>query len=568
MMHRVMWILMALVMTTGMTAAEDAERRQLYDLLYLDGLCERLAGHADAAYDLFSRCIETDSTRPEAYFYLAQYLTVMHDKGKALAYFQKAADLAPTNAIYLETVAQAYVSQQRYAEAIAALERLYDKNHDREDVLTMLVQLYEQENDHTNAIRTLERLELIEGKSERLSLAKVGIYQEQGNKRAAIAEMKRLAEQYPNDLNYSGMYADILLANDQEKKALDIYKRILREEPLNSRAQIAMRAYYRQKGDSAMADTMTMRLLTNRSASTNDKVYVLRDEINENESHGGDSTKVLGIFRRALAQPQGDADMTILMATYMELKKMPRDSIAPVLEQVLQIAPDNAAARLQLVGYAWEKQDMDRVIDLCQSARQYTPDEMAFYYYQGMAYLRKDDTDHALGAFQNGIGVINDQSNPDIVSDFYAAMGDLLHQKGRQQEAFAAYDSCLQWKDDNIGCLNNYAYYLSEVDQQLDRAEQMSYKTIKAEPKNPTYLDTYAWILFKQKRYAEAKIYIDQTLLCDSDSSAVMVEHAGDIYAMNGDIDKAVELWQQALKEEPEKQVLIRKIKLKKYIKE
>jgi tetratricopeptide (TPR) repeat protein len=154
------------------------------------------------------------------------------------------------------------------------------------------------------------------------------------------------------------------------------------------------------------------------------------------------------------------------------------------------------------------------------------------------------------------------------VSDFYAVMGDLLMQKQRLNEAYAAYDSCLQWKPDNIGCLNNYAYNLSLGGQRLDEAEQMSYKTIKAEPHNATYLDTYAWILFMQQRYAEARIYIDQALQNDSTSNAVMTEHAGDIYAMSGDMEGALKLWQQALAQDPTNRILIRKIKRKKYIKQ
>ena len=79
-----------------------------------------------------------------------------------------------------------------------------------------------------------------------------------------------------------------------------------------------------------------------------------------------------------------------------------------------------------------------------------------------------------------------------------------------------------------------------------------------------------------QKRYSEAKIYIDQTLQCDSDSSAVLLEHAGDIYYHVGEREKAVSLWQQALAKASEKSeikdnrrdVLIRKIKIKKYLKE
>ena len=90
---------------------------------------------------------------------------------------------------------------------------------------------------------------------------------------------------------------------------------------------------------------------------------------------------------------------------------------------------------------------------------------------------------------------------------------------------------------------------------------------MKAEPENPTYLDTYAWILFIEERYAEAKVYIDQAMKSDEDLGAVVTEHAGDIYAMNGDVERAVELWQQALAQDPTNKVLIKKIKQKKYIK-
>jgi len=153
------------------------------------------------------------------------------------------------------------------------------------------------------------------------------------------------------------------------------------------------------------------------------------------------------------------------------------------------------------------------------------------------------------------------------VASFFEVMGDLLHQKGMTREAFAAYDSCLQWKPDDIGCLNNYAYYLSLENTQLARAEQMSLRTIKAEPKNSTYLDTYAWILFMKRRYSEARIYIDQALQNDSVPGAVILEHAGDIYALCGDMERAVELWQQALDNDPDNKMLRRKLKRKKYIK-
>jgi tetratricopeptide (TPR) repeat protein len=542
--------------------------------MFLEAMCQRQKGHHDAAFDLLRHCVETDSTRSEAYFYLGQYYGGMKQRDKSLDCWRKSSELEPDNTTYLETLANAYVSQRQYKEGIATLERLSEKQHDRDDVLGLLIQLYEQQSDYDNAIRTLARLETIEGKNERLSYAKSKLYTEKGDKQAAIAEMKLLADQYPNDNNYRCLYANTLYVNGQKKKALTIYENILKEDPDHRNAQMAMLAYYNDEKDTTRVKEQIERVLFSKHVTNEDRVTLMRQVIGESEQAGGDSTRVLQLFHRLLDLPQADADMAIFCASYMNMKKMPNDSIRQVLDQALLIAPDNAPVRLQLVSYAWQAGDRDRVIALCRDARQYNPDEMAFYYYQGIAYYQKERLDDALNAFQNGIGVITPQSDPAIVSDFYAVMGDIMHQKGMDREAFAAYDSCLQWKDDNIGCLNNYAYYLSEKDIRLDEAERMSFRAIKAEPNNATYLDTYAWILFRQKRYDEAKAYIDLTLQNDTDSASVLLEHAGDIYYHTGDTERAVTLWQQALQraddapDSPRRKVLIRKIKLKKYQKE
>lgn len=551
-----------------------------YNAFFLEAICERAKGNSDAAFDLLRHCVEIDSTKSEAYYYLSQYYGALKQKDKAIACIEKAAALEPSNSTYQETLANAYINLHQYDKAAAVLESLYDKHRDRDDVLGVLIQLYEEQHEYESAIKTLTLLETVEGKSERLSYAKSNFYTQLGDKKAAIAEMKHLADQYPNDQNYRGLYANALFVNGQKKKALEIYDDILRIEPDNRNALMALLAYEKDEGDPDKADALTEKVLLSKNITSQDRILLMRQEIGQSEQEGGDSTRVLYLFRKMLDQPQMDADIAILCATYMNLKQMPNDTISGVLEQVLRVAPDNAAARLQLVSYAWQANDMNRIISLCQDARQYNPDEMAFYYYQGIAYYREGQLDQALNAFHNGIGVITQQSDPDIVSDFYAVMGDILHQKGNDKEAFAAYDSCLVWKDDNYGCLNNYAYYLSEKGIQLDRAEQMSYRVIKAEPKNATYLDTYAWILFKQGRYTEAKIYIDQTLQCDSDTSAVLLEHAGDIYYFAGEKERAVDFWQQALARaaevvpepgqpvEDRQQILTRKIKLKKYQKE
>ena len=541
-----------------------------YDQFFLEAMVQRQKGNHDAAFDLLRHCRDLNPEAPEVYYFLGQYYSALKQPDESMACVKKAAELDPDNMAYMETLAQAYISQRDYASAIPVIEGIYERDKNQEEMLEMLFQLYQQVEDYDHAIGVLNQLELNDGKNERLSMAKTALYNRLGKKKEAVAEMAALAKQYPNDLNYKAMYGETLIMNDQTKKGLAVYEEVLREDPENIRVLLSLRTYYQGEGRIAEADSLTERVLLGSHATTEEKIRLLRQEISASESADGDSTRVLGLFRRVLTQKQSDADMALLCASYMNSKKMPRDSITPVLEQAVALSPDYAPARMQLVAYAWEADQMDRVIALCQEARQYTPDEMLFYYYQGIAYYRRDSLDRALSAFQNGIGVITNESDPAIVSDFYAVMGDILHQKGLALEAFAAYDSCLVWKADNIGCLNNYAYYLSERGERLTQAEEMSFKTVKAEPQNATYLDTYAWILFMQGRYAEAKIYIDQALqhMDEDQQNAVIIEHAGDIYAQNKDITRALSFWQDASEKLPDNTILARKIKLKKYLKE
>ena len=145
-MRKAAYILLLLTLFTTMVVAQDAEKSRRYDAMFLEAICQREKGNSDAAFDLLRHCVDIDSTRSEAYFYLAQYYGALKQKDKMLGMMKKAVDLEPDNTTYLETLANVYISQRQYAEGIEMLERLYDKSRERDEVLGMLVQLYEQQH--------------------------------------------------------------------------------------------------------------------------------------------------------------------------------------------------------------------------------------------------------------------------------------------------------------------------------------------------------------------------------------------------------------------------------------
>ena len=544
----------------------DSMRFKLY---FYEAVKQQVNGNLDAAYDLLRHCIGINPNAAEAYFMLSSYDGILKGDSAALEDIKKASELNPGNNAYLERLGMGYIRTGNLDEAVEAYEKLAKNSPERSDVLDILAQLYGQKKDFDNMLGVLGRMEALEGANEELTLAKMRIYSLQGKKQEEFNELKSMADKYPNDLNYRVMMGNWLLQNGKADEAYRQYEEVLRAEPDNMMARMSLIDYYRTSGSVGRADSLQEAMLVSPKTPVDSKMTLMRQVVADNERNGGDSTEVLGLFKRILAQPQETADMAELYAAYMTLKKMPQDSISQVLETVLAISPDNVAARLQLIQAKWGAQDFDSVIELSRRALDYNPDEMAFYFFLGLGYVQKDDDDSALEVLRRGVTQIDDQSNPDLVSDFYSIMGDILHEKGFAEEAYAAYDSCLQWKDDNLGCLNNYAYYLSEENAQLDKAAQMSYRTVQAEPDNCTFLDTYAWILFKQKKYAEALQYIDMAVENDTARSAVITEHAGDIHAVNGDIDKAVDYWKQALEAGSDNDKAIRrKIKLKKYVDE
>ena len=271
----------------------------------------------------------------------------------------------------------------------------------------------------------------------------------------------------------------------------------------------------------------------------------MRQYVVENERAGKDSTRVITLFDRILEQDQDDAQMPMLYAQYLLSKGMNKETM-PVLEQVLDIDPTNTAARMTLLGEAVRKEDYKEVIRLCEAGVESNPDMLEFYFYLAIAYNQAERADDALAVCQKALGNITEKSKKEVVSDFYAIMGDIYHTKKMNAEAYAAYDSALVYNSANIGAMNNYAYYLSLERRDLDKAEEMSYKTVKAEPNNSTYLDTYAWVLYKRGEYSQARYYIKLAIEKDKDPSGVLYEHYGDILYRSGEHQEASKMWKKA----------------------
>ena len=549
-----------------------------FDYFFLEAEKCRLAEDYSSAMDLYRHCLDINPKAPEALYNIGVLHLFLPSDSLGTAYIRQACERDANNPYYLETLAAYYLSKRDAEQAIPVLERMASLQPRRSDILSQLVQLYNTVDDTDKAIGALNRIELLEGTNPQISVEKFRLYKEKGQLDSAFVQLQTLCDNAPHDMNLRIMVGSLYIEAGDTLKALEIYDEVRRQEPTNNNLQVAMIDYYHDIGNIERYNQMRDSVLFLPDSPPPLRVLLLKSYISDVQRDSTYAPRLDAAFDTLLARPQENSEMLIMKAAWQLYSKQPQEAVCQTMRQVLDVEPGNETALSQLLQYYAEQNDEKGVEDISRRGLNYHPEEIAYAYYLGMALAEQKKLADATEVLQQGLRVRTEFVSPHLVSNVFAVLGDIYYQQQMEQQAFAAYDSALVYKDDNIMCLNNYAYYLSLKGEQLDKAEEMSYRTIRQEPDNITYLDTYAWILFKKEDYAHARSYMDKVvnpektdeeLLADEQLQGNLIEHAGDIYALLGETETALRLWKLAKEKDdgtctPQ---LKKKLKRKKYLK-
>ncbi len=528
------------------------ERR--FNELFLEAIRQKEADHIDAEYELLDAALKLNPNASEAIYEMGLLKlsyspfsdTLSRAQGDSLLH--KAVRIDNKNVYYKEALATYLANSARYREAIALYEELADEK-ESDETLSVLIWLYKTSGDYAGAIRTIERLERVDGKSEQLSIEKFQTYLAMKDDEHAYQAIEDLCAEYPYDLRYRVLLGDLYDQHGYHEQALDIYKDVLTAEPDNSYAQISLLAYYKAAQADSLYLDLLQKVVLNPHTQSGARLEAMRGFAVDNIRNGGDSLAVLSLFKKVLNSPQESRDMAELYAYYVMGKHMPTDSILSALHNILEVEPDYTKARLQVLQILLQQGNMEQVTYTCHEGELYDPTEVTFYYYEGTALYRLGRDKEAIRQLQKGVERINDDTDHQLASDIYALLGDVLHGCTYKEDAYVAYEKALEFNPKNLLCLNNYAYFLSLEGKHLNKAEQMSRRTIEAEGDNATYLDTYAWILYLKRDYNQARIYMDEALLFTNETAenASIFEHAGNIAYKCGNRAQALVYWKKAL---------------------
>lgn len=529
------------------------------------------------AFDMYRYCLDMDSDNAEALYQMGRMYFYLRQDSIGLEYLHRAVELDSSNTYYIEPLAAILLRQGCEEEALPMLERICELQSNRSDVLSHLSGIYAKTGRLEDAISTLDRLEILEGKMSQISSDKFSMYMQLGDSAKAFGELKSLCDEYPADLSYRINMGYAYQQLGYFDAALAIYDEVRKIDPTNPSLQLAMLDYYYDQGMDSIYTISRDSILYDSGTDVDKKVLMLRQMIQRSSADSSDIKMITERFERVLQTDTASVDLLGLYAAFLDYRQMPKDQIRGVLTRVLSVEPDNEMATQWLFQYYAGIQDYESLEEMCRRGINYHPEELMYSYFLAMILSERNLYDDAITVLDNGLSKRSAETRKALLSNTFTVRGDIYYKKKMYENAFLDYDSALVYNRDNILCLNNYAYYLSLLDTQLDKAEEMSYRTIKAEPDNKVYLDTYAWILFMQGSYAEAQKYMDMVVPRDSSdafllenehTSANILEHAADIAWKNGEEERAVALWRLAVKRGDDvSPVLLKKAKKKRYIK-
>jgi tetratricopeptide (TPR) repeat protein len=194
-----------------------------------------------------------------------------------------------------------------------------------------------------------------------------------------------------------------------------------------------------------------------------------------------------------------------------------------------------------------------------KKAIKYFPEQPVLYILDAVSMIQQGIYDEVFAVLDSAEA--NASKNIQILSQVYTYRAEAYYKLKSYENAYTWFDKVVEIDPQNYLAMNNYAYYLSLRSIKLDVAEKLSSLVIKNNPNNATYLDTYAWVLFKKKDYQLAKFYMESALSNSTEENPVLIEHYGDILFFLNDKAKAVQQWEKSLKMGNKSKVLLTKIK-------
>lgn len=522
-------------------AGESGKDKSRIDYLFIEANTQYLQGNAAEAINLFKNVLEVDPKHHASMYNIAKISFEEGDVENAVKYAKMALEANPENYWYYSQLVEAHRAQRATDKAIEVQEALVEKYPEDKDALFDLAQLYIEAKRFQESVDTYGQLEKIIGMNEEVVFRKHQLFLYLSEPDKALTEIEKLIAFFPNDQRYYEAKYDLFLMTDREEEAQQILHDLLEVNPNDAFALLALADYYKSKKDYEKSDEYLFRAFENPAVDLEAKVKILSglygyaefdEQVRERLGQLGgilyrvhpESALVNGI-RGDIFQTTGQSDS----ARFFYRKSL---EMEPANEQVWQ----------ELLFIDSEKGDFEAMQKDAERALEYFPNQGLFLYFFGLSSSQNGDNDEAIYAYEKlkKIG----KGNQELLFQAFLGLGEVYHNEENYPKSDENFEAALEIDPKNPLVLNNFAYFLSLRNEQLDRAEKMVLQALDKEPESSAYQDTYGWILYLQGDYEGAREWIGKAV--EAGGGSEVLEHYGDVWMKLGDYEKAKMYWEKA----------------------
>lgn len=548
---------------SGSELSED--KRIEFEFLFIEGLKQKMLGNQDLAVQYLNSCLDINPQSAASLYELAGIYAAKGEVVSAKLLLERAMQIEPENRWYKILLAQIYQNNNEYSKAGEIYSLLLEDDPNNVDFLYRNALLMASSDQPQRAIDAYNEMERVVGYNEQIALARQQLYREMGDNKKAYSEIQKLIEAFPDIPEYHGILADMYKEDGKMDEALEHYHKVLDMNPSNGFVHFSLASFYLQNNEIEKGYDHARKGFSNAEVAIETKIQLYLMLLNAPDEIKMDDSDFEELINLIIKAHPDDARSYSIMADYLVQQERGSEAREFML-RALDISSDNYRLWEQLLMIDNQLLDFESMAKHSQKALLLFPSQPLLYVLNAVANLQLKDYPKVLKTLENGQLYVTD--NKQMESQFEMYRAEAYYNLNEKDKAFSAFDKAIEADPENYMALNNYAYYLSELGIELEKAEVMSAKVIQAHPDNATYLDTHAWVLFKKGEYRLAKFYMDTAMQNGADESEVCVEHYGDIHYKLDDLENAVKYWEKALEMGSSSELLKKKIEQKRYIEE
>ncbi|MFC3880439.1 tetratricopeptide repeat protein [Algoriphagus namhaensis] len=511
---------------------------------YLEGEKQLVLGDLDKAYFYLQKAREFSPQEPAIQYKIAEVLTRANRPKEALPYAMTAVELDSENKYYALLVAEIYTGLQQPLKAAEILDQLTADGENNQQYNLDLASLYLKAGEFDKALVVLNRAEEYYGVLEPITLQKQRIYLSKNDLQSAINEGERLIEARPGNPKYVLNLVEILFNNNRADAALEVVLDEIKKYPNQPELQMAAYTLYNDQGEKEKAEPYLLRGFAHPDLEGESKALAFEGILIDIPS--SDRNRLLDTLASSmtLLHPENAAVYKALGDRAKQENK--GDESIQLYKKSLNLnAKNEKLIEDVILGSFGESADLNALEKYTIMGVDEFPKRPDFWFYDGVvkSAIKKDSA--AVLSLEKAIE-INAGQNDQLEQAARGTLGSSLYNLGKKDESFENFEEALQLNPNDEQVLNNYAYFLSLENRNLEKARTMAAKVIARFPDNGTFLDTYAWILFQMKEYTEAEKYMKRAIDSEDEPSGVMLEHYGDILYHLGNKNEALAYWKKA----------------------